>query len=322
MTVRLSMLLNFIIGSCILFAQSPGHKDDTAYDLKIPVDLVVVPVTVEDKEGELIHSLKKDDFEIFEDGVPQRITYFSIDPSPLSVAFLIDRTVDERTQRIFRENMLALVEAFSSFDEMAFYEYLESVKKLHDFTYEKEDLLKSISKVDFEPLLLPWASPLAFAPVVNTSSLDNAIRTAADDLQRRGRNRRKVIFVVSNGVTSARDRGSYLETRKYLLQNSIVVYGIGQGNSLVFRKVDPLKRYTGPTGGEAFYPWKTKAFSETYQKISEAARNQYVLGYSPQNEQKDGTYRNISVRVTRNGFAGKVRYRKGYFAGRSLGLPQ
>ena len=46
-----------------------------------------------------------------------------------------------------------------------------------------------------------------------------------------------MIFIVSNGVTSARDRGTYPETKKYLLQNGILVYGIGQGNSLIFRRM-------------------------------------------------------------------------------------
>ena len=131
--------------------QTQHPENDSDYDLKVPVNLVLVPVTVKDQEGHLIHSLGRNDFQLLEDGISQKISYFSVDPSPLSVAFLIDRTVDEHTQQIFKQSMLALVEAFSSFDEMALYEFLDGSRKLQDFTFRKEDLLKPITQVSFVP---------------------------------------------------------------------------------------------------------------------------------------------------------------------------
>jgi VWFA-related protein len=296
------------------FSQAPNPQEDQAYDLEVPVELVLVPVTAEDKDGKLIYGLHKEDFQVFEEGMPQRITYFSAEPSPLSVAILIDRTIDDRTQDIFRQNMLALVEAFSAFDEMAFYEFLDTTKRLHDFTFDKEQFLNAINRVEFSPVQVNVPTPLAYAPMIFPSSLDNAVMTAALDLQRRGVNRRKVVFVVCNGVTSIPDRKSYSQTKRYLLQNGIVVYGLGQGNSLLFRKVDSLKKYTEPTGGEVFYPFRHRAFSETYQRISQAARNQYVLGYMPDNEVKEVTYRRITVRVVGRESVANVRNREGYYA--------
>jgi VWFA-related protein len=309
----LLILVSLMLGVSSL-PQDLTRPDDQLYDLKVPVELVLVPVTVEDREGKLIYGLQKEDFKLYEDGMPQRITYFSSEPSPLSVAVLIDRTVDDRTQDIFRQNMLSLVEAFSSFDEMAFYEFLETAKRLQDFTFDKERLLKAINEVKFTPVQIVVPTSLAYAPMIVPSWLDNAVMTAASDLQRRGANRRKVVFVVSNGVTSIPDRKTYPQTKQFLLQNGILVYGLGQGNSWLFRKVDPLKKYTEPTGGEVFYPFRHRAFSETYQKISETARNQYVLGYMPHNEVDEITYRSIIVKVTKNEFTGTVRSRKGYYA--------
>jgi VWFA-related protein len=295
-----------------LSAQKIGAQEDRTHELKVPVDLVVVPVTVEDKEGKLVSGLGQADFEIFEDGVVQKLSYFSVEPSPLSVAFLIDRTIDARAQGVFRQNMLSLVEAFSSFDEMALYEFLESAEKIQDFTEKKEALLKPITKIEFVPCLVDGLT--ADMPRLNTSFLDNAILTAAYDLQRRARNRRKVIFVVSNGIASPAERRAYPDTKKVLLKNGIVVYGIGQGNSFLFRRVDPLKKYTEPTGGEVLYPWKTRAFCEAYQRVSQAARNQYVLGYVPLGLSAEETYRTITVRVIQKDFDGNVRHRKGYYA--------
>jgi VWFA-related protein len=297
-----------------LYGQEPESRNDPAYDLKVPVNLVLVPVTVEDTEGNLIHNLGKNDFELSENGAPQEISYFSINPSPLSVACLIDRTVDEHTQQVFKQNMLALVEAFSSFDEMAFYEFLDGSRKLQDFTFRREALLMAVGEVNFVPCRAMASGSLAYSPRLNTSFLDNAISAAAHDLQSRAAYRRKLIFVVSNGVTSAAERQTFTETRRFLIENSIAVYGIGTGNSLLFKKIDPLKKYAESTGGRVFYPWKTRGLAETYQGISETARNQYVLGYVPNNDLKDGGYRSIGVRLNRPEFAGRLRHRKGYYA--------
>ncbi len=301
--------------SLSLLGQNADRSENPSYDLKIPVELVLVPVTVEDRDGNLIRGLQKKDFEVYEDGVTQKVSYFSVDPLPLSVALLIDKTIDDRTQEIFREDMLALVEAFSGFDELALYEFSDEAKRIQDFSVRKEDLLKPMNQVEFGHVLGPGLPLLDYAPVIYASHLDSAIMAAVYDLQRRPKSRRKIIFVVSNGVVAASDRQSYPTTKRYLLNHSITVYGIGQGNSFLFRKVDPLKKYAEPTGGEVFYPIKRKAFSEAYQKISETARNQYILGYVPQVKGKAPGYRRIRVRVTRKGFVGNVRSRQGYYAG-------
>src|SRR5262249_3065167 len=137
-------------------------------------------------------SLQKNDFEVSEDGIVQNLTYFSVEPSPLSVAGLLDRTIDD--QDGFKQNMLAFVEAFSGFDEMAFYEFGDSTKKDQDFTFDREKFAKSVDQVEFVPVRVEVPTSLNYAPMLFPSRLDNAIRTAAYDLQRRARNRRKVIF--------------------------------------------------------------------------------------------------------------------------------
>src|SRR5258706_1647196 len=72
--------------------QIAAQKKDDTFNLKVRVDLVIVPVTVEDKDGNLISGLTKEDFELYVEGVRQEITYFSSDPVPLSVAILIDKS--------------------------------------------------------------------------------------------------------------------------------------------------------------------------------------------------------------------------------------
>src|SRR4249920_992495 len=83
----------FIWGGIFPSPITAQKKDDT-FNLKVPVELVIVPVTVEDKDGNLVSGLTKDDFELYVEGVRQEITYFSSDPVPLSVAILIDKSME------------------------------------------------------------------------------------------------------------------------------------------------------------------------------------------------------------------------------------
>jgi hypothetical protein len=82
-------------GHLALLRQSEIYCDGCHHlnDLKVPVELVLVPVTVQDKDGKLIYGLQKEDFKVYEEGMPERITYFSVEPSPLSVAVLVDQTM-------------------------------------------------------------------------------------------------------------------------------------------------------------------------------------------------------------------------------------
>ena len=100
-----------------------------------------------------------------------------------------------------------------------------------------------------------------------------------------------------------------------VLSSDIAIYGIAQGSALLYRKLNTLTKYAGATGGAVFYPVRTSAFSDSYQKITQMARNQYVLGYVPQNEVHKVTFRRISVKVKNVEVKGaNVRSRKGYYA--------
>jgi VWFA-related protein len=164
MGLKVAISLGLTAGVCV-GQKAPGQSDSTV-DLRIPVDLVLVPVTVEDPNGKLIHSLQKNDFEVSEHGIVQNLTYFSVEPSPLSVAVLLDRTIDAHAQDSFKQNMLVLVEAFSDFDEMAFYEFGDSTKKDQDFTFDREKLAKSINQVEFGPVRVEVPTSLSYAPML------------------------------------------------------------------------------------------------------------------------------------------------------------
>lgn len=315
------------------FASSSNEDKDRNFSLKVPVELVIVPVTVENSDGKPIAGLQKEDFEILDEGVRQNISYFSADPVPLSVAILIDRSTDNSTQEMIQETMLPLVEAFSAFDEMALFQFEHTTDKIQGFTSNKEDFLKAFKKISLkgapsgygggpfgaEPNLsgIPLETGKGKVPPPKTlnTHIHDAIFTAAQELRLRDKNRRKIIVIISNGQNAPGNRNSYDQTLESVLRTEILVYGIAQGSSLFYRKLNTLSKYTNPTGGDVYYPVKSSGFSETYQKIAQSARNKYVLGFTPESEVKEVTFRKITVRVRDSRLKGDaIRSRKGYYA--------
>jgi VWFA-related protein len=130
---------------------------------------------------------------------------------------------------------------------------------------------------------------------------------------RDSRNRRKVILLISDGQNGAKfNNHSYEEVRSELLRQGITVYCVATGSSYFERKFNRLVEYARDTGGDIYYGVKQNALSEFYARITEEARNQYTLTYSPKGERKVD-YHTIEVRVRREGLT--ILAREGYYGG-------
>lgn len=325
----MSLLLGLLVYHSA-FADDLKRSQDQGFSLKIPVDLVIVPATVEDKDGKPVYDLRKEDFELREEGVVQNISYFSADPFPLSVAILLDRSTDGRTQTALRETLLSLVEAFSSFDEISLFQFENTVDKLQDFTFNKEEVLKAFKTLSLtgnspgvvggpfsrEPTLngipVETGSRTVQPPKTFNTHIDDAIFAASQELQRRGKSRRKIIILISDGQNAPGNRNPFESTIEAVLRSEILVYGIAQGSAILSRRLNTLTKYAGQSGGAVFYPVKDSGFSESYQRIADMARNQYVLGFVSQKKAQEVTFRKISVRVRERDAT--VKTRKGYYA--------
>ncbi|HEU0007578.1 MAG TPA: VWA domain-containing protein [Terriglobia bacterium] len=329
-----------ILLAASLFANSLNQVQEKPYSLRVPVELVLVPVTVEDGDGRLIAGLQEEDFQLLEEGVPQPIIYFSSDPVPLSAVIMIDRSTDASTQSLLKETLLSLIESFSPFDEVAVFQFEHTTDKVQDFTANKDELLKAFEKVtlkgpapgfgggpfggtggEFSSETTVGGIPLETGkgkvppPKTLNTHIHDAVFTAAQALRGRDRNRRGSIILISNGQNAPGNRHSYDRTMEALQQREITVFGIAQGAALLYRKLNTLSRYANPTGGAVFYPVKNSGFAETYQKITQMARNRYVLGFAPKEEIEKVMFRRLEVRLTDKAIkATRIRSRNGYYA--------
>ena len=237
-----------------------GNKGSNPYVLPpAGINIVVVPVTVRDKKGNLIPGLTYRDFRVYENKERQKITYFSTDAVPLSVAFVIDQSVTTGTMRKVNESLSAVTGAFTPYDEVAVYTYNNGPAKVTDFTGAQGNRLPAALEAAKRPgrdAGVPVLSgPLASGPTINGKSVDpnldrgsaggidgfltppkdvhtlnDAILFAAKDLSQRPRGRRRIIYVVSDGKESG-SKATLKEVIRYLQGNNISVYATLVGDS-------------------------------------------------------------------------------------------
>ncbi|MGH9524018.1 MAG: VWA domain-containing protein [Terriglobales bacterium] len=315
----------------------PGSERDRLFTLTKNVNFVVVPVTVKDPSGHLVAGLTSKDFTVLEDNESQKITFFTSDPFPLSAAVVIDEGVPDVTFAKIRNTVASLVGAFGQFDEVSIYTYNNVVSKMQDFTAIGEHLNRAADRLKDrrgeEGGGVPINSgPMATGcPMINGHCIDpgapitgragtpdmhvshvlnDAVLAAAVDLSHRPADRRKIIFIISDGHESG-SSASYSQVLKVLLSNQIQVYGIGVSSAAIplygqLEKIhvpgtgfgDILPRYAAATGGQVFDALTQDAIERAYSRITEEARNQYTIGYVTR-ATPSSSYRPIEVRVDR-----------------------
>jgi VWFA-related protein len=318
------------------------------YTLRVNANFVQVPVTVKNPDGGPVYGLAPKDFTVKENGKIQTLTFFTSDPYPLSVAILLDVGMPDVDLQRVHETYSALVGAFSPYDEVALYTYSSIISQVTDFTRHNEKLTAALNEIKLDRGGTGgqyWGGPLASGPTANNMPvggpeitpvnvppkeyhiLNDAILRAAVDLGKRdrGNDRRKVIFVISDGrelgsQASYKDVLKVLETRGITVKGVVVDIGTlpgirqiekfhlkGQGYS------DLLPKYSAATGGgQVFGELTRNSMEAAYVQIASEARNQYTLGYVPQAVAGSSAYRSVEVIVHRKGL--KVIAKDGYYS--------
>lgn len=301
--------------------------------------IVVVPVTVKDGQGNLVANLEEEDFRIFQDGIQQVITNFSDQALPMSVVVLLDDDLETRAAQQVQQSLDSVAAGFGPNDEVALVRFDEYPKTVLDFTSNNDALfakLKDIrtnekdgldSRDSTSPSMAMTSPPRlngqpigpgANIPVVASTSgvtkhLDDAVHYAADMLRKRPRDRRKIIFIISDGTNARYNQWNLNTTLQSLLSSNITVYAIAVGGILDRPEgIGHLTAYARQTGGDVFHALKQGDLERMYAELTEEARNQYTIVFSPTNTQGRGNYHTLEVRVERPNLS--VTARQGYFA--------
>ena len=268
-------------------------------------ELVVVHATVRDRHGGYVTALPKEAFRLFEDGVPQRIDFFTGEDSLVTVGFLVDSS---GSMREGRERVIAAATAFA------------------EASGGRDELFALAFNEHVRPALLPpmlFTSDASVFRVALARAMGAQGRTAMYDAISnglsyiaRGHHPRRVLVVVGDGGDNASTTTVDQVLREAQGSNA-AIYTVGIID-LLEREANPhlLKRLAAATGGQSFFPRDVDDVGDVLQRVSDDIRNSYTLGYASSNSARDGQFRRIRVVIddpARRSL--RVRARDGYRAG-------
>ena len=321
-------------------SQPASQQSEARTKISVNSDLVVLPVTVRDRHGNLVPDLQREEFRIFDDNVEQAIDVFTAEAFPLSLVVLIDDDLKSADAAQMAPTLRAITAGISSSDEALICRFDLSFYPGDGFTGDLNKLwadLKDaqehsgpstagpvpfVTSPSTHPLGVgepPQAAPtnLGSRP---TKALDDAVHSAAELLHDRGASRRKIILLISDGVNGPQfNRHTYPDTLEALLHDNISVYSLAVGHSLK-RKFSRLVNYSNDSGGDIYYAVQSAAMEKLYSRISEEARHEYTLAYVPRGNNRSANYHRVEVRTTREGVT--IKTRQGYYTGPLVDLPK
>lgn len=324
----------------------------SAPPIVVRTPVVIVPVTVKDAKGQLVGDLPQGEFRILADNVEQKIATFSSDPVPLSAVILLDNDLDQRVVSRVQRSLIAISAGFASSDEVAIVAYDDLQQTVSDFSHDNDALYTILTRFEVgshnrtiytDPAMPtgaptsgttppPWSEPPPGAVPVNpnggtrlvlpqrfktTVALNDAVFTASQMLRDRGRDRRKIIFLVSDDSDSGNNTHGFDETLRSLLVSDVSVFSISVshsvpiGKKLLQKGALEVQKYATQTGGDTYYAGNQIDLERLYSALTEQARNQYTLTFSLREVAKGQDFHPIEVRVERPGLS--VETREGYY---------
>ena len=261
-------------------AQSP--QGDVTYSTN--TRLVVLPVTVLDKNGHLVTDLSQGQFQVFDNNQPQILKVFKREDVPVSMGIIIDSSGSMRDKRTkVQSAAITLVKDSNKEDEVFIVNFNDEAFLDTDFTSDIKKMEQGLAKIDSR----------------GGTAMRDALRMSIDHLKEKGKRDKRVLLVVTDGDDNA-SMVSLENLTREAQSSDVLIYAIGLLGEDDKREAKRAKRalltLTAATGGMAFFPKEVSDVEQIAHEVAKDIRNQYTLGYSPPGS--DGSYH--AVRVTVN----------------------
>jgi Ca-activated chloride channel family protein len=288
-------------------APSIGGADRIAPSIRIDADLVLIPVMVTDRQDRLITGLEKEHFKLFEDKIEQTITHFASEDVPVSIGIVFDCSGSMGAKLAkSRAAVAAFLKTANAEDEFSLVKFNDRAQLVMGFTDRSDDV----------------RSQLMFLESKGRTALLDAIYLSMNEMKH-AKHARKAILIISDGGDNC-SRYTTREVKNRVREADVQIYSIGIMESFAGRRRTP-EEFEGPalldeiaqqSGGRLFEVDDLNELPDIAQKVGMALRNQYVLGYAPATEKRDGKYHKVQVRVARPKGLPPLRasFRSGYFA--------
>lgn len=279
-----------------------GNSDPT---FKVNVKLVNVYTTVVDEHGAPIGNLVKDDFNVTEDGNPEKISVFQKESElPLSIVIAIDASgstkkdlkLETDSARRFAHDIVRPIDALSV------YSFSEDINEVVPFTADLHRIDRGINDI---------------APGSATALYDTIYLASRNLMQRQGR---KVMVLITDGGDTY-SKYNYQDAMRAATQSEVLLYSIimvpvEQSAGRDTGGEHALIQLSKDTGGKHYYASALSQLDLAFKQISDELRTQYLIGYYPSRRVAGNDFRKIDVQLSpgvKNANLLQVRHRAGYY---------
>lgn len=317
--VKIGILLGIagamLLPSALAAGQQPKQNPPAGASIRIDTDLVAIDVTATDAKGEYVRDLRAEDFQVFEDGQPRQIDFFSLTDEatlsrPIAVVFALDLSGSLKPEETatLRSAALRFTELMKGDAVFAAMNFNHNVRIVQGFTDDPRRIEQAFGKATrFEGSTRIY------------DAIDRAVTLLVRQAPRlrRGRTVRRVVVVITDGFDSAStiDRK---EMVRRAMEAGVTVYSVTLASYMLSatqpneRVITPLDatRVVAATGGRDFSA-DARDFTPIFRALAEEIRASYVLAYYP--DRRDGKHHEVRVQTTRPGVRLRTN-RTGYVA--------
>jgi len=301
---HLNRTFRFLLATLLLATSAQSNKQDDDV-VRVNTDLVVLNLTVTDKSGQYVKGLRVSDFKVYEDGKEvdaKLIASFSLQESPYASVVLLDSSGSmEARLSLARSAAIRFLDGLRDEDVAAVYRFDSKVERVQEFSGGRD------------------LAPMAFGiRARGMTTLNDAIVEAAKALVDRPE-KRKAIVVLSDGMDTF-SKASSNKAVESALAVGASIYAVDMsaleiGGTSSRQSAMSLKSFAEKTGGRFVSTPGGPALRDAFSSIAEELGHQYTIAYRPENHARDGKWRTLEVRSTKDDLI--VRTRKGYRAPKS-----
>jgi Ca-activated chloride channel homolog len=276
-------------------------------DIKVNSELVLINVTVTDPLNRFVTGLERDNFRLFEDKKEQSISAFSSEDAPISIGLVFDTSgsMQSKLQKS-REAAADFFQTANPEDEFFLVRFSDRPELAAPFT-------KEVDKIQ---------SALTFTQSKGRTALLDAVYLAMNEMKKAHNPRKALLLITDGGDNSSRYTES--EIKNKVREADVQMYAIGIFEPAASRGRTPeeamgpglLNDLAEQTGGRAYAVENPAELPDIAAKIGVELRNEYILGYTPKNRERDGKYRKVQVKLVQpRGLPPlKAIFRLGYYA--------
>lgn len=293
------LIFAWVSALSILFAQNlierrpgpAGEQSAPGANIRVDKKLVLVPVSVLDRENRPVAGLERSNFRVFDDKAEQAIESFSMEDGPVAVGLVFDTS---GSMGLKLGNSRAAAKAFFA-------------------TANPGDEFLLVEVSDAPALSVPLTNDpdriqtrLASAKSSGTTPLLDSIYVGLHEIKKSNKSR-KALLVISDGLDN-HSRHTEREVQELARESDALIYAIRIYDPLgppdktadVMAGPNLLKEIAEPTGGREYTVGYVSELTDTATKIGIALRNLYVLGFSPAYERRGGRHHSVQVKMVRN----------------------